>query len=492
MSDLFTFQVKLAATIRDDLLRSWRTGLLAIGVPNPNVSPGSDYYVLATGFANQLVVSQANAAIKADEILPDTAGWDGLIRWGVAIGLSPKAATVSSGTAELDASQSTGIPGGSQLLDGSGLKYKVSVGGTFADGASLAIESVDTGAATELAAGTTLRWVSAPPFASETVLVLAPGLKGGADAEDIEAFRKRVLAHLANPSNAGNWQHVAEMAESSSGSVEKCFPYPALQGPGTFAFAVTAAATATNRNRTVPQTTVDTVVVPTVQGLYPEHADIKGTTVINVATDVGFGLALPSASTASPPGPGGGWLDGQPWPTYAATGKCDVTVASSTTVFRLLADRAPTSGVSRVAFLSPTSWQLYTATVLSFNDLGGGLYEVTIDTPFVGLSVGSFVWPQALNGQAYVDAALSGFAAMGPGEKTASATILVRGYRHPVPSLAWPYALNAQQLRAVENVGAEVLAASYLYRSTTTPAVAATITSAPNQLVPRNLGFYPA
>lgn len=487
---LYTFVVKDVETIRDDLLRSWRTGYIALGIPNPNVAPGSEAYVRATGIAEQFVVSQANAAIEADEILPDKCGLAGLLRWGSIFGLGLRPATKSEGPVEFDTTATTTVSPLAQLIDAQGLRYEVVTGGTKADGDSISIRSVDTGDKTELAVDAVLRWATAPAFAAQTVKVLAPGLKGGKDAEGVEGYRQRILAHWATPPAAGNWQHVVELAESASGSVEKCFSYPAFRGPGTSGLALVAAATATNKNRNVPTTTVSNVV-QSVRGAYPEHADIHGTTVSNVATDVSYGLSLPASPTASPPGPGGGWLDGTPWPTRASTGRCDVTVVTSTTVFRVVADQAPTAGVTRVAWLSPYDWTLYLGTVLSFTDIGSDVYEVTIDFPFVGLTVGCFVWPQPLRAQAYVEAALDGFASMGPGEKTSNPFALERGFRHPPPSLSWPHSLGASQLRVIEDSGSEVLDTEYLYRSTTTPAVPGSITDPPNQIVPRHLGFYP-
>jgi uncharacterized phage protein gp47/JayE len=492
MPTIFTFEVKDEAEIRDDILRTLRSGLIALGVPDPNVSPDSDYYVLATALGRELSVAHANAAVQVDNILPDTADFDALVRWGQSIGLAPKGATVSLGALVFSASQLSAVTLGAQLLDGQGLKYAVTVGGSYNDGDLVAIASVDTGPKTELASGATLRWLTAPPYASQTAVVSSPGLKGGTDAEGLEAWRGRVVARLANPPSAGNAEHVAELAENSAPSVEKGFVYPALQGPATVHFAVTAAATSKNRNRDVPSTIVNTVVVPTVQGVLPEHALVVGTTVTNQPTTVAIGLALPASGAASPPGPGGGWLDGTPWPPSF----CDVEVTptSSTTFVVLNPGTYPTPGVSRVAWVSwdgDSPWTLYTATVQSFVDVGGGNLQITIDQPFPGIHKDDLIFPQSARQDAYLAALLDAFAAMGPGEKTANATVLTRAFRHPLPSLSWTYSLNAVQLRALEDAGSEVLVASWLYRSIITPLVPASVTDPPSILVPRAIGFYP-
>jgi uncharacterized phage protein gp47/JayE len=492
MAALYQFETKTVEQIRDDILRSWRLGYLKQGIV-ANVAPGSDFFIDATGFAEQLVMVQANTAIAADEVLPDTAALAGLLRWASLRGFTLRAGTTSTGPVQFDTSQTTAVAQGAELVDGSGLRYRVTVGGSYADEASIPIESVATGTATELATGTTLRWVSAPAYASETVTVLAPGLKGGREPEGVEDLRMRVIDYARNPPAAGNWSHISLLAEETTGSVQKCVVYPCLQGPGTTHFAVMAAPSATNKSRQLSGTTVNTVIVPSVQGSLAERAYIFGTSVTDVPTDVAVALTLPAAGTAAPPGPGGGWLDGTPWPTYAANGYADVTVVTSSTSLRVHADMTPTAGATRIAWLSPYDWKLYTATLLTVASAGSGLWDITLDTPFTGVTVGCFVWPQASRQQAYVDALLGAFGLMGPGEKTANVSILSnRGFRHPVPTLAWPYALGGPQLRALTDSGAEVQDAAYLYRSTTTPAVPADVEDPPNILTPRHLGFYPS
>jgi hypothetical protein len=114
-----------------------------------------------------------------------------------------------------------------------------------------------------------------------------------------------------------------------------------------------------------------------------------------------------------------------------------------------------------------------------------------VDSPFPGVTVGCYVWPQSLKQADYVAAFLAAMALMGPGEKSSNTSALIRGYRHPIPSLSWPYSLNATVLKSITDVGDEVLDVSYLARSTTTPAVPAAVTDPPNILIPRHVGFYP-
>lgn len=193
-------------------------------------------------------------------------------------------------------------------------------------------------------------------------------------------------------------------------------------------------------------------------------------------------------------------------------------VYSSTTVpnaFTVNATSAPVAGVSHIAYVSLSNWTLYTATVLQVYG-GPGSYVVIIDTPWPNLSadcavmmaagqVGAAIFPQSVNQGNYLAAVLQGFANLGPGEWTTNVQALVRAFRHPVPSQALPYSLDANFLRVVEDSGPEVATASFLYRSVTTPTVPGTpstpivittvdplslTSAAPTVLTPRSLSWY--
>jgi uncharacterized phage protein gp47/JayE len=489
-SQLFQFAVKDPATIRDDILRTLRSALIARGVPSPNVGPDSDEYVRATAVANELAVVEANAVIKTDALMPDTAtGTDLDVRMAT-YGLTRRAAAPSTGNIVLSSTAATLVPTGAQLVDGAGLVYKVATGGTYASGASIPIIAVSTGSGTNHAAGDSLSWQAAPAYSAPTALVDVGGLVNGGDAEDDETARARLLARIQTPPRSGNWQHVADIIMASHPSVQYAFVYPAIQGGATVHAAVTASPTSSSKSRDLASTTLVSTVVPYTTGALPEHVALTLTTVTNQPTDVAIGLALPASQAASPPGPGGGWLDAVPWPTAVATGYVPVVGSpTSTTSFAVAADNYPAVG-TRIAWLSPITWTLYTATVVSVVALSYPI-TITIDTPWPGLVAGGYIFPQAVNTAAYVAAWLQAMALMGPGEKSTNASALIRGFRHPTPNLAWPYKLGPTQLRALSNVGPEVLDVSYLSRSNSIPTVPGAVTSAPYILTPNNFGLYP-
>lgn len=510
MASIGEFVTKDAVAIRTDILRTIKNGLIKQGVTNPNVGPNSDWHIIAEALGNELAVVQANAIVKADQLMPDTAVEDDLARIAALVGLTKQGAAGSIGGVVLVSSQTTPITTGAQLTDAAGLAYEVTTGGSYANGTTVPIRAVSTGAATNHAAGDVLTWVTAPPYADDKAAVAAGGLTNGIDAEDDEVLRSRVLAVFRNPPGAGNWEHVAELAEESSASVDKAFVHPAIQGPGTVHVAVSAAPTATNKSRIVAAAKLAGDVDPYVKGKLPEHAHVVVTTVYDVNVDVAIGLSLPEATTASPPGPGGGWVNGTPWPAPDGVSyfRHQVSAVTSETQFTVDAQTAPTANVTRIAWVSPSSWKLFQGLVTSVSGVAGA-YVVTVDTPFSGITVDCVIWPDCQNAQTYGDALLAAFALMGPGEKTSNASALVRGFRHPPPSTGqWPSALGPAVLRKVTEAGDEVQAAQFLWRNRSAtaagdaalamtsasgklePPVPAALTDAPRILVPRHIGFY--
>ncbi len=492
--------VKDGPTVRNDILRTIKNGLIQRGIDDPEVGPNTDWYVKATAVGNELAVIGANNQIKCDEQMPDTATGPGLVRVAGIWLLVAQASEGSIGPIVLSCSADSPIAAGQQLTDASGLRYQVVVGRLYSDGEAVTVEALDGGWSSNKAEGDVLQWVHAPPFCNDKVLVGLGGLINGIDAEDDEVLRQRVFARLQVPVGSGNWQSLVEDAEASSARVKKGFAYPAVQGPSTADIAVTAAPTATNKSRAVAALTVTGRVAPFVRGLNVTHAELTITTVTDVNADVSFGLSLPEAPTANPPGPGGGWLDGTPWPrpNDSTTWRCTVTGVSTVQIFTVDAVDSPTVGVSHIAWLSPTTWTLYTATVVAVSGTAGA-WVVTLDRPFTGITTGCYIWPQPQNAKIYVDAVLAAFAAMGPGEKTTNVSALVRGFRHPPASTGWQASLGPHLLRAL-NDQEEVLASQFLHRydGTTTiegaagqlhPQVPAAY-AAPNILVPRHIAFY--
>lgn len=492
-----SFEVKTNAEIRDDILRVLKNGLIARGVATPNVLPGSEEFAKAQAIANEIEPLYANLQIVADELMPDTATGDGLARWLSVYQDGYRSAQGSHGQIVFDTTQTTTVTAGTELIDGIGQRFSVDISGTYADGDLINVSAVSTGSTTNHDEGDALRWVIQPAFANPTALVAVGGLIDGIDTEDDETARARLFDKLANPQQAGNWSQLSAFAEKSTGSVQKAFVYPAVNGPSTMHVAVIGYTTDTNKSRTISNTLLTGTVQPYMAGVPAEGTEIVTTDTADVNEDVSIAMTIPSAPTASPPGPGGGWVNGTPWPYPADTyTSCAVTAVTSSTVFRVRASIAPQANVTRICWQSYTAgdWALYTATVISYTNPSTDIYEVTLDQPFTDIAVGDYISPLAENSSVYFAALIAAFAKMGPGEKTTSAGPLVRGYRHPLPAAGWPYKVGTNLLKALTDSGDEVSDASFLYRLSggAAPGVPGSISGSPKVYVPRRLAIYPS
>lgn len=494
---------KTPSEIRDDYLRTIKNGLIDIGITNPNVSEDSDYWVQAVALADQITTLFNNIEVAADELMPDTATGTDLDRLLAMFGLTRRVAGGGTGQCAIVCSAATFVVTGAELINSVGSIYQVRTGGTFVDGDLIDLISKDVGAKVNLAAGAILTWVS-PPFATQSTATVTRAVTGGVDAEDDETARARLLSRLAHPPGSGNWQQVAELAESTDPVVQKAFVYPAANGPSTLHVAVAGYPSTVSKSRAIDSLKLNAIIIPSIIGMLPEYVETVITTVVDVPIDVSVNITLPLATGAAASGPqGGGWLDATPFPQLSPD-YYFVSVTSVTDATHFTIDSppgvAPTSGVSRINWIDTTEWTIKQATVTSYT--GTGPYALTIDTPFVGISQYDWVFPASVNAQVYLDALLDGFKQMGPGDKTSQIGLLPRATRKPRPSSGYAMSVDSQLLKTVINSSDEVETASFYYRATTTPAtqvvtgivtpaVCTLVTDAPNILIPRNVGFYP-
>lgn len=496
--------------IKNGYLRTLRAALIARGVANPNVGPKSDFAADAEALAEQLIFTEANAVSQAAQVLEDTATGETLLRMAALRNITARAASGSIGSFIHSSSAVSPIVTGARLLDGAGLQYQVPTGGLYANGALVPVEAVDTGEETNLEAGSILRWVAPPPFADSKVLVATGGLINGAPADTEEVVRERLIAVLSSAPASGNCTHYATAAENASSSVAKAFVYPGIQGAGSLHVAVIGSPTATNKTRVVSSPTITGTISPQVAALV-EHVLTLTTTSTDRPATVTVGLSLPDAPSASPPGLGGGWTVGTPWPAPSATDTADtthwrteVTGVVSTSRFIVDAPTAPTANVSRICWLSPTDWKLYSALVTTVHVATPGAVEISIDKSFTGIALGCLIWPECEQAQDLVDAALAHFELMGPGEKTSNAGLLSRAFRHPPAVITYPYALDATYLDSLRSVVPELRASQFWLRDYSglatpvrgatqgrlTPGVPATTTDPPLIFTPNHIAFY--
>lgn len=502
-----SLSVQTENEIRSQILTTLQADYAQNGI-NVSIIPGSDYYRLATAIARWGTTIEANAVVAVDNFMPDsTQDFAVLARWMAFFGLAPRSASGAFGVVTITCSAPSPVNVGQQLTDSLQQVYQVTQAGTYATGTTIQVQALSLGSQTDHINGDVLTWVVAPPYASSTVTVgtlgANDGLVDGANAEDIETARARLLQHMATPSGGGNWAMVSALAAASSGAVCASGIYPGYNGPSTESvacWAYTSNLAASNaKSRMLPSALMTGTISPYITGNLAEFVECAVTSVQDYPVDVSVAITIPYSPSASPPGVGGGWVDATPWPsnTTAATNfYVSVSAVTSTTQITCNAPNAPIDGVSTVGYLDPSTWTLFQAIVTSH---GGstGAYTLVLSSPLVNVTVGAYLFPMAVNTQLYINAALGAFASLGPGEKTAAAGLLPRASRKPLPNYQFPYALNDLFLKAITNSSSEV--AGTLFNYTTipswptinTPPVPAANTSPPNIFVPRNFGMYP-
>lgn len=518
-----SLNVKTMEAIRDDFLRTYRSELIRRGIQNPNVSFGTEIYIKATAFAQQLAIAENNTVLKGDALMPDTALDGDLQRYAGFYSLSLKPAVGSLGQIIFSTTVANNIAvlvaAGTQLQDPFGQTYQVLTTGNYKQDGYIDVGAIDTGASTNIPQGTTLRWsATIPAYAVPTASAGIP-FTGGSDNETIESLRVRVLQKLSTPPGGGNWSQIAETAEATL-EVQKSFVYMACNGPATCGVAIVSAPTATYKGRDFggDLTVLNTDVIPAVLGNYPESTNFIITNCVNKPINVSIGLSLPSAKTASIPGNGSGWLDGNPSPVPVissvayVTGYCDVASIDPTTpstLFTVNADvtsiPATSGSLINICWLSTRDWILRTsqATITG----SASPYTITLttgSTPFqsndgTSIQVGDWIFPAALNTATYVAALLDEYAGFGPGQKIDPASVaglFPRAYRRPLTQDSWSSDIGPSVSKFLENTGTEVFDVQYLYRQDvgSGPGVCpipASVQLGPFVLIPNQLAFYP-
>src|SRR6185503_762139 len=114
-----------------------------------------------------------------------------------------------------------------------------------------------------------------------------------------------------------------------SAAVQKAVTYPCVSGPASVQVCVVGAPTTTNKTRVVDSIVMSTVILPYLVARIPEFVELTLTTPADVNLDIAIGLSIPLSAAAG--GPGGGWLDGTPFPVFASQGYADVTAVTSST-----------------------------------------------------------------------------------------------------------------------------------------------------------------
>lgn len=491
--------------LRDQWLADVRYGYAARGV-TANVEPGSELYVRATAVAARVAVAIANNQIALIDSNPLTAEGDALDSLAGVFGVTRRPASYATGLVAVTTQKLTattwatvGIPQSFRCTLANGLSYETTTNSAaVTNGDVVEVRAVSAGVDSNADAADIGNWDSAAiGFLDTRVTVDSGGIDGGADADDDDALRTRLIRKLSRPAVGGNSAHVQELAEGASAAIQAAFVYQAAQGPASYDVAIVRS----DENRTL-NSSVQATAAAAVLANMPGNATLNLTSVTGQEVNVVATIKLPLPVNAG--GSGGGWYDASPWPSTADTGSvprglitsiADLLTLSQITV-NSTSDDVPPVG-ARIAI-----WDNDTATFGHFTIAArSGVSEAYVLTLSVSLSSSlTFIEtnmvcsPDAVHMDDYGAALHTAMLSLGPGEKTAQAEYLPRARRTPTTEESFPADARIPMMRALTSFQ-EITGIATIFRETNwtteryVPSVPATTTLPPRILVPKNLAF---
>lgn len=139
----------------------------------------------------------------AKQAVPATATDEYLAAWAALRGITRNLATVASGTVGFTGTNGSIIPSGTLLRTSDGLEYVTTTSATIASGvATASVSAVAAGSASNLDAGVSAAFAASITGVNGTAILGA--VTGGADAEDDESMRSRMLLRYAEPPQGGS------------------------------------------------------------------------------------------------------------------------------------------------------------------------------------------------------------------------------------------------------------------------------------------------
>ena len=186
----------LVARIAADIAGAWPGSAPA--------TPGFDLRAVTETEADLAHAAYGFAQALVDELLPTTASLAGLQRWGRILNLPLKPASRAVGAATGTATAGRVLAAGALLVADNGGVYELSAAAEADPTGDLVVSlrATDAGAAANLPPGAALTLVTPMTGVDDAFVVLAPGVVG-ADDEDVEAYRARILDLFRNPPQGG-------------------------------------------------------------------------------------------------------------------------------------------------------------------------------------------------------------------------------------------------------------------------------------------------
>lgn len=439
--------------------------LQSIRIRNPEAetSDGTQPFLDANVFADQLLQGYANNQLISQNNVLEAAQGAALVTWGEReIASGPNPATGATGFVTIAASV-----GGTLIFEGDeikfeaqNLRYTCRITDTYQDGQQVPIAAVDTGTQTNLAPGTVMKWTSPRAgLGSESVVseqTAGVGLSNGAPKETDDEFRTRIGNVKRAPGVSGNSAEYQLQAEKTPGvPVQKAFTYPGLEGPGSMAICFTV--TASGNGSRIPSSAQVAAVASNLEAEFPASDSRFDCILIAEPVDVIYEVRWSTA--------GDDWINTSPWPLFFTTDRVTVDSAVDPLNFTLQTDSgsyavvpSPVAGQVIAFFDNPKGvfrrkqiktvagagpWVIVCETL---NDSSDETYTPIVDQR-------AAPWSNSLNTLAA--AVVAEFAKLGPGEQVSSFPDPGRRRRRdPLPSISFPQRITNAALQNAADITA--------------------------------------
>lgn len=304
---------KSRVQVREDWCASYK-----LRKPDADTGPKSFPFVIGSATADMAMPHYANAEVLGDATATTTARGKALDTEAEAAGRPRKKAAGAIGWVTVSTST-----GGSNVVQGdllkfkpTGKRYQAKITEPVGDGDEIIVQCVDTGPATNLAAGSILEWVSPRPGMSITATVFentdGSGISGGTEDETDEELQQALLDLRRYPAAAGNENDVVRIIEGITGiGIQKAFVVPAVLGPGTKSIMFTMRPASAGDSR-LPNSAVVALVESIVKDAFPSDDGIFAAMLTEEPVAVALEVTWrPDAKS---------WVDLSPWPASVSPG----------------------------------------------------------------------------------------------------------------------------------------------------------------------------
>lgn len=199
----------------------------------------------------------------ANQVIPDTAETEFLERWCAIWGVIRKPASFSTGQVTFTTAIGSIITAGTVVQRQDGMQYEV-LNEVTSSGSTVTadVQALTSGAASNTAAGVIVSLLSPVAGVQSNAVVSSGGLTSGADVEDDDSLRARLIQRIQEPPQGGAAADYITWALEVPG-VTRAWVYPLQMGAGT----VTVMFVADNNDPIIPSPDL-------VEDVY-DHIEIK-------------------------------------------------------------------------------------------------------------------------------------------------------------------------------------------------------------------------